>query len=57
MRAWRVTGLAASEGRFDAAHGEAELTPLVGRDLELGLLMDRWARAQDGEGQVVLLSG
>ena len=34
-----------------------QLTPLVGRDLELGLLMDRWARAQDGEGQVVLLSG
>ena len=56
VRAWRVTGLAVSEGRFDAAHGET-LTPLVGRDLELGLLMDRWARAQDGEGQVVLLSG
>jgi len=56
VRAWRVTGLAQAEGRFDAAHGE-ELTPLVGRDLELGLLMDRWARAQDGEGQVVLLSG
>ena len=34
-----------------------ELTPLVGRELELGLLMDRWALAQDGEGQVVLLSG
>jgi class 3 adenylate cyclase/tetratricopeptide (TPR) repeat protein len=56
MRAWRVTGESRAEGRFDAAHGE-ELTPLVGRDLELGLLMDRWARAQEGEGQVVLLSG
>jgi len=56
VRAWRVTGLAASEGRFDSAHGET-LTPLVGRDLELGLLLDRWALAQDGEGQVVLLSG
>jgi class 3 adenylate cyclase/predicted ATPase len=56
VRTWCVTGLAVSEGRFDAAHGEA-LTPLVGRDLELGLLMDRWARAQDGEGQVVLVSG
>ena len=56
VRTWRVAGLAASEGRFDAAHGET-LTPLVGRDLELGLLMDRWAKAQDGEGQVVLLSG
>ncbi len=33
------------------------LTPLVGRDLELGLLRERWAQAQAGEGQVVLLSG
>jgi class 3 adenylate cyclase/tetratricopeptide (TPR) repeat protein len=57
VRAWQVKALASSEGRFDAAHREAELTPLVGRDLELGLLMDRWALAQDGEGQVVLLSG
>jgi class 3 adenylate cyclase/tetratricopeptide (TPR) repeat protein len=57
MRAWRVTGESLAEGRFEAARGEGELTPLVGRDLELGLLMDRWALAQDGEGQVVLLSG
>jgi len=55
--AWRVTGLARSEGRFEAAHGEAGLTPLVGREQELGLLMERWHLAQDGEGQVVLLSG
>ena len=33
------------------------LTPLVGREHELALLLDRWARAKDGEGQVVLLSG
>ena len=56
MRAWRVTGESRAEGRFDAAHSE-ELTPLVGRELELGLLMERWQLAQDGEGQVVLLSG
>ncbi|HUU74370.1 MAG TPA: adenylate/guanylate cyclase domain-containing protein, partial [Burkholderiales bacterium] len=56
VQAWRVIALGSAEGRFDAAHGE-ELTPLVGRELELGLLMERWALAQDGEGQVVLLSG
>ncbi len=57
VRAWRVTGVARSEGRFDAAHGGSGLTPLVGREQELGLLMERWQLAQDGEGQVVLLSG
>ena len=33
------------------------LTPLVGRDEELDLLLRRWSQAKDGEGQVVLLSG
>ena len=42
--------------RFEAATQEG-LTPLVGREQEIGLLLERWALAQDGEGQVVLLSG
>ena len=33
------------------------LTALVGRDQEVALLLDRWARARDGAGQVVLVSG
>src|SRR5262249_34913156 len=33
------------------------LTPLVGREEELGLLRCRWEQAKAGEGQVVLLSG
>src|SRR5205814_7502753 len=33
------------------------LTPLVGRDEEVELLMRRWARAKAGAGQVVLISG
>lgn len=33
------------------------LTPLVGRDTELGILKDRWERAVEGMGQVVLLVG
>jgi predicted ATPase/class 3 adenylate cyclase len=33
------------------------LTPLVGREQEVGLLLGRWAQAKDGMGQVVLLSG
>src|SRR5262249_53071849 len=33
------------------------LTPLVGRDQEVGLLLDRWEQVKEGRGQVVLLSG
>jgi len=35
----------------------AGLSPLTGRDNEISLLKDRWERAQDGMGQVVLLIG
>jgi DNA-binding winged helix-turn-helix (wHTH) protein/tetratricopeptide (TPR) repeat protein len=37
--------------------GARGLTPLVGREAELALLHARWAQAQDGLGQVVVLSG
>jgi class 3 adenylate cyclase len=56
VKAWAVEGVSASEGRFEAVRG-GPLTAFVGRELELGLLLERWKLAQDGEGQVVLLSG
>jgi class 3 adenylate cyclase/tetratricopeptide (TPR) repeat protein len=56
MRAWRVVGVATTEGRFEAAHGGG-LTPFVGREPELLALQERWQKAVDGEGQVVLLCG
>ena len=56
LRAWRVTGESAAESRFEALHA-ATLTPLVGREEELGLLLRRWEAVKEGEGQVVLLSG
>jgi TOMM system kinase/cyclase fusion protein len=34
-----------------------ELTPLAGRQQEMGLLLERWAQMGEGLGQVVLLSG
>ena len=56
VHAWRVVAVGAAASRFEAAtHGF--VTPLVGRELEIGLLLDRWQQAQEGEGQVVLLSG
>ena len=56
VRAWRVVGVAATEGRFEAAHGGG-LTPFVGRESELASLQARWEQAVHGEGQVVLLCG
>ena len=56
LAAWRVEGEGRAEGRFEALHGE-QLTPLVGREHELGILLERWAWAKDGDGQVVLLVG
>src|SRR3954463_14655472 len=57
VHAWRVERALVTESRFDASHGIGAMTPLVGRDEELDLLLRRWSQARDGEGQVVLLSG
>jgi class 3 adenylate cyclase len=54
--AFAIEGISASEGRFESAHAGG-LTGFVGREPELGLLVERWNLAQDGEGQVVLLTG
>jgi class 3 adenylate cyclase/predicted ATPase len=56
LRAYYVIGEGQAEDRFEALHG-AGLAPLVGRVQELALLLERWERAKDGEGQVVLLTG
>src|SRR5439155_3465260 len=45
-----------ARSRLEAV-GSAGLTPLVGREQEVGLLRERWAQVKDGTGQVVLLSG
>ena len=56
VHAWRVERALVTESRFDANRGGSALTPLVGRDEEVDLLLRRWSQARDGEGQVVLLS-
>src|SRR5262245_6226242 len=45
-----------ARSRLEAV-GSTALTPLVGREQEVGLLLERWAQVKDGPGQVVLLSG
>jgi class 3 adenylate cyclase/predicted ATPase len=54
--AWQVLRPSAVASRFEALRGSA-LTPLVGRDEEIDLLLRRWARAKAGDGQVVLICG
>ena len=44
------------QGRLDVASAR-ELTPLIGRESEVSLLLNRWEQASDGQGQVVVLSG
>ena len=37
--------------------GQRHLTPLVGRDEEIAMLMRRWERSRQGDGQLVLIVG
>src|SRR5437667_4493647 len=53
---YRVVRESGVQSRFEVAV-RTGLTPLVGRDEELGLLLKRWERVKEGQGQVVLLSG
>src|SRR5215471_5602574 len=50
VQAWQVLGARAVQGRFEAQH-EGSLTPLVGREEELDLLLRRWRQAASGEGR------
>jgi class 3 adenylate cyclase/predicted ATPase/tRNA A37 threonylcarbamoyladenosine biosynthesis protein TsaE len=56
VRAWEALRPSSVASRFEALHTTG-LTALVGREEELELLLRRWSRAKNGEGQVVLLSG
>jgi class 3 adenylate cyclase len=54
--AFMVLAERALESRFAARHAGV-VTPIVGRDQELALLLERWRQAKSGEGQMVLLTG
>ncbi len=53
---YRVQEETDARSRFEATASRG-LMPMVGREQEIGLLLDRWEQAREGEGQVVLLSG
>ncbi|HSS64411.1 MAG TPA: AAA family ATPase, partial [Gammaproteobacteria bacterium] len=56
VRVRRVVAPRVVESRFEALRGR-DVTPLVGRQHETGLLFERWEHAREGDGQVALLSG
>jgi class 3 adenylate cyclase/predicted ATPase len=56
MQVFHVLRESEAQSRLDVAVSRG-LAPLVGREQEVRLLLERWARVKDGHGQVVLLSG
>jgi class 3 adenylate cyclase/predicted ATPase len=56
IHSWKVIRERPVETRFQASHSE-RLGPLLGREQETELLLERWRRASKGEGQLVILSG
>src|SRR6266498_595800 len=56
MRIYQVLSESGATGRLDAVQPRG-LTPLVGRESEVALLLERWEQAKASHGQVVLLTG
>jgi class 3 adenylate cyclase/predicted ATPase len=56
LQLFRVLRESAAQHRLEKV-GPSELTPLVGREQEIGLMLERWDQVRDGLGQVVLLNG
>ncbi|MBL0126495.1 MAG: AAA family ATPase [Flavobacteriales bacterium] len=55
MEVFTVTHESTARGRLEAA-GRATLTPLTGRDAEVGILIEEWKKASAGQGRAVLIS-
>ena len=54
--AFAVVAERKTESRF-LARASGKLTTMIGRRSELKILRDKWRQAQDGKGQLVLLTG
>jgi class 3 adenylate cyclase/tetratricopeptide (TPR) repeat protein len=56
LRVYQLLAESGAQTRLDVVTPRG-LTSLVGREQEVGLLLERWAQSTEGRGQVVLLSG
>jgi class 3 adenylate cyclase len=57
VQLYRVVQPSGVRGRLQASASARGLTPFVGREDELRVLMNRWERALEGEGQMALIIG
>ncbi|MFY0566422.1 protein kinase domain-containing protein [Archangium lansingense] len=57
METHRVLGEREVASRFERTHEAGRLSPLVGRERELGRLLELWEGARQGQGAFVLVSG
>jgi class 3 adenylate cyclase/predicted ATPase len=56
LHVYQVLSESGVHSRLDIASARG-LTPLVGREQEVGLLLERWAQVKECQGHVVLLTG
>jgi tetratricopeptide (TPR) repeat protein len=56
VRVWRVRSESKVRNRFEALHGP-RISPMIGRDDELDLLLCRWERTKRGHGGISLVTG
>src|SRR5215471_11572468 len=56
LHIYRVLGASGIHSRLEVAQTRG-LTPLVGRESEVTLLLERWEQVKAGQGHVVLLTG
>jgi len=56
LKVYRVLEASGVYSRLDVAQTRG-LTPLVGREQEVGLLLERWEQVKAGHGHVILLTG
>jgi class 3 adenylate cyclase len=55
--AWELLSEQQSQSRFQATRGRRRMGPLIGRDVELNFLRDKFERSRSGRGQAILLRG
>jgi class 3 adenylate cyclase len=56
VQVYRAVAERMAQSHFEVVAAQS-LTPLVGREQEIGLLRERWEQVKEGVGQVVVISG
>src|SRR5262245_51067179 len=56
LQVYRILRESEAQSRLEVAEASG-FTPLVGRESEVVLLLERWVQSQEGRGQTVLLRG